>query len=238
MKIFAFVLAVLLLFCGCGKKPVFEEVVGNDLPWSDISELRPAVMVGGELYYYDDYFFTKYIPESYTMIGEFSPVPYELPDEELEMRYKRKYSGKVYAGDETNATVYVVFDGDDEKHCIRFAHEKMMDNSVGHNGIIRYGEKLFLHPGSVSDSNLSDELPEGFSSSGTLRYIGIDYFPQNDFETNLKSYWGGGDTDGKELYASPDNTDIIYIQYMDYHRDEFSVKYLRCDILDESKVIE
>ncbi|MBR3936124.1 MAG: hypothetical protein IKJ57_06200 [Oscillospiraceae bacterium] len=232
MRKLAFVLVLLILFCGCGAEPVFEEDVGYDFPWSDISRLRPAIMVGGELYYYDDYFLLKFIPESYTTVGKFTPVPDELPTEELQMRCNSEFSGTVYAGNETNSTVYISFDGD-EKYCIRFAHEKMIDSSVGHNGIIRYGEKLFLHPGSVSDNNLHDELPEGYALAGTLKYIGIDYFPQNDFETNLKSYWGGGDTDGKEIYANTNNTDVIYIQYIDYHRDEFTIKYLRCPSFEE-----
>lgn len=230
MKKLIFVFALLVLFSGCyAPAPTGY----NSLPWSDISRERPAIMVGGEIYCYDDDFITKYIPENYTEVGRFVPVPDELPDEELEMRCKKSFSGRVFAGDKTNTTVYVIFDGEDEKYCLRFVHEKMTDGSVGHNGFISYGGKLYLLPSAGYDGNLFEELPEGFVSAGKLHYIGVDNLPQKDLETNLKYHSGSDHTDGNEIFADPDDQSAVYAHFTRYTKEGPVVLYLKCELIEE-----
>ena len=124
MRKLVFVLVLLILFCSCGAEPVYEEPVGiNSLPWSDMSRKnneRPVIMIGGELYYFDDYIGIRGLPEEYSEIGDIVPIADKIPEKDFEILCKDEFSGKVFAGDETNTTVYIVLD-DDEEYCIRFA---------------------------------------------------------------------------------------------------------------------
>lgn len=238
MRKLVFVLVLLILFCSCGAEPVYEEPVGiNSLPWSDMSRKnneRPIIMIGGELYYFDDYIGIRGLPEEYSEIGEIVPVADKIPEKDFEILCKDEFSGKVFAGNETNTTIYIVLD-DDEEYCIRFACEKMMTNPnmVGHNSIIYYGGRLYEHNYSLGGESYTDEVPEGFEPVGELEYIGINNIPQNDLETNCKMDNYSSSVDGREVYANPGDSSVIYVFNIEYWSKGSYTNYLRCEAFEE-----
>ena len=238
MRKLAFVLVLLILFGGCGAEPVYEEPVGiNSLPWSDMSRKnneRPVIMVGGELYYFDDYIGIRGLPEEYSEIGEIVPVADKIPEKDFEILCKDEFSGKVFAGNETNTTVYIVLD-DNEEYCVRFACEKMMQNpnTVGHNGMISYGGKLYNINYGHSGEEYYDELPEGFESVGRLVYIGVDNLPQNDFESNMNYDNHGATVNNKEIFANPDDLSKVFVFNVRTWSGGTVYNYLCCPVFEE-----
>lgn len=239
MKKLVFVLVLLILSVGCTGEPmIYEEPTGmNSLPWSHMSNKnneRPVIMVGGELFYFDDYVGTAALPKEYSEIGNIVPVADKIPEKDFEILCRDEFSGKVFAGDETNTTVYIVLD-DVEEYCIRFACEKMMQdpNTVGHNGMISYGGILYnINYGHSGEAYL-DELPKGFVSVGRLEYIGVNNLPQNDLESNMNYDNYGSSVDGKEVFANPDDTSMILVFNIKHWREGTVYNYLCCPAFEE-----
>ncbi len=238
MKKLAFVLALLLLFYGCGKEPVYEEPVGiNSLPWSHMSNKdneRPVIMVGGELYYFDDYIGIRGLPEEYSEVGSIVPIADKIPEKDFEILCKKEFSGKVFAGSEANTTVYIVLDSEKD-YCIRFACEKMIQdpNTVGHDGMISYGGRLYNISYGYSGEEYFDELPEGFVSAGKLVYIGIDNFPQNDFESNMDYANYGASVNNKEVFVNSDDPSMVLVFNVRHWSGGTIYNYLCCPLLEE-----
>ena len=231
-KLFILVLALLML-CGCGDAPVYEEPVGGDcLPWSDMSNKnneRPIIFLNGTLYYYDEYITILAIPENYFEAGNIVPVSDKIPEDDFEILCKDKFSGKVFVGDETNTTVYVALDGN-EKHCIRFVCEKMVTepSRVGHDNLLYYGGNLYELSFQKGAGFSFKELPEGFVFAGKLECIKIDNFPQNDFETNCRYDAFSNSVNGKEVFINPDNLSEIYVATLYYWREGSYTNYTKC----------
>ncbi len=235
MRKSVFILVLLILFAGCGKEPVYEEPVGYLLPWSDLSienNERPVIMVGGELYYFDDYVGKGKIPEEYSEIGKAVPVTDNVPKKDLEIFCKDGFSGKVFAGGENNTTVYIVADGENGL-CIRFACEKMVQNPnvVGHNGMISYGGKLYMINYGYGEEYF-EELSAGFELSGELEYIGIDNVPQNDFETNMFYDGYGSSVNEKKVFTNPADTSMILIENTVHWAEGSYINFLCCPVFE------
>ena len=236
-KLFCLLLIVLavLVFSGCGESLVYEEPVGgNCLPWSDMSNKnneRPIISVNGTLYYFDEYVAILAIPENYSEAGNIIPVSDKIPEDDFEILCKDEFSGKVFVGDETNTTVYVVLDGN-EKYCIRFVCEKMITepNRVGHDDLVYYSENLYELGFNKGAGFTTKELPEGFVFAGKLEYIKIDNLPQKDFETNCRYDAFGNSVDGKEVFINPDDLSEIYVATLHYWREGSYTAYTKCII--------
>ena len=238
MKKLLFLLALALAFSGCGKEMFFEQPVGeNSLPWSHMSRKnneRPVIMVNEELYYFDDYVGINVLPKEYSEAGSIVPVADKIPENNLEILCKDEFSGKVFIGNETNTTVYIVPD-DDEKHCIRFACKKMMQdpNTVGHNGLIFYGGRLYIINYGHSGEEYYDELPKGFEQAGSLVYIGVDNLPQNDFESNMNYDNHGASVNNKKIYTNPNDPSVVFVSNVITWSEGTIYNYLCCPALKE-----
>ena len=79
-----------------------------DGPWADFGNIRPVIMVNGEKFYYGEYFSGGIIPDGYSETGETVSVGDSEPLNNLEIQSGTEISGKVFAGDETKATVYIL----------------------------------------------------------------------------------------------------------------------------------
>ncbi|MBR5872415.1 MAG: hypothetical protein IKZ06_02055 [Oscillospiraceae bacterium] len=232
-KIVIVLMAIVLVLSGCRESSVYEEPVGgNCLPWSDMSNEnneRPVIFVNGTLYYYDDYIGIIAIPENYTEAGNIIPVSDKIPENDFEILCKDKFSGKVFVGDETNTTVYITLDGN-EKYCIRFVCEGMITepNRVGHDSFVCYGGDLYEISFQKGEEFTLEELPEDFVPAGKLKYIKIDNFPQNDFETNCRYDAFGNSVDGKEVFINPDDLSEIYVATLYSWREGSYTIYTKC----------
>ena len=234
-KLFCILLAIFMVFVfsGCKEDLFYEEPVGeNSLPWSDMSNKnneRPIISVNGTLYYFDEYVAILAIPENYSEAGNIIPVSDKIPEDDFEILCKDEFSGKVFIGDETNTTVYVVLDGN-EKYCIRFVCEKMITepNRVGHDDLVCYSGNLYELSFQKGAGFTTKELPEGFVFAGKLEYIKIDNLPQNDFETNCRYDAFGNSVDGKEVFINPDDLSEIYISTLHYWAEGSYTAYTKC----------
>ena len=88
----------------------------------------------------------------------------------------------------------------------------------------------------VVDSNMSvDNLSNSFeinSSSFSSKYIKIDNFPQNDFETNCRYDAFGNSVDGKEVFINPEDLSEIYVATLYYWREGSYTIYTKCVICE------
>lgn len=235
--------AVFLLFVIVAN-PLFAKIkekeyesAPSENPWPEYGGIRPAVMVNGEIYYYESFFPTKNIPQSYNVAGKISSVTKEKPAKDFQIRCGTEYSGTVFAGDETNTTVYVVPDSSDGKSewCDRFVCSKMAvkPDASGYNGILFYNGRLYEHNYGGGAGYFFEELPKGFEPVGNLVYVGTDNLPQNNFETNINYDNNLNSVERREVYANPDDDSSIYVLHIRYKSGSYTISYLKCKTFEE-----
>ena len=184
-----------------------------DGPWADFGNIRPVIMVNEEKFYYGEYFSGGFIPEKYSEVGNTVFIGDSEPLNHLEIKSGAEFSGKVFVGDGTNATVYILPDSPEwaKGGSFRFVCEKMVTepNRSGYDSLISYGGNLYELSFQKGEGFSFEELPEGFASAGKLEYIKIDNLPQNDFETNCRQDAFGNSVDGAEVFINPDDLSEI-----------------------------
>ena len=203
-------------------------------PWANFGNIRPVIMVNGGKYYYGEYFSGGIIPKGYSEIGETVFVGDSEPLKNFEIKSGTEISGKVFAGDKTNATVYVLADSPEwaKGGSFRFVCEKMVTepNRSGYDSLLFYGGNLYELSFQKGEDFSTKELPEGFVSAGKLKYIKIDNLPQNDFETNCRQDAFGNSVDGKEVFINPDDLSEIYVATLHYWKEGSYTVYTKCII--------
>lgn len=240
---FIALVAVLLLFIFV-INPVFAKInekenknIPDENPWTEFGGIRPAVMVNGEIYYYESFFPAKNIPQSYNAAGKISSVTKEVPKKELQLQCGTEYSGTVFAGDETNTTVYVVPDSSESETlwCARFVCSKMAVNpeSSGYNGILFYNGRLYEHNYGGGAGYFFEELPDGFEPVGNLVYVGTDNLPDNNFETNINYDNNLNSVERREVYANPDDDSSVYVLHIRYKNGSYTISYLKCKAFEK-----
>lgn len=228
MKKLVFIFVFLLLFSGCS--PVFDDYEGIG-PWFDFGNIRPVINVNGEKYYYGEYFSSGFIPAGYSEAGNAVFIGDSEPLNHLEIKSGTEISGKVFVGNETNATVYILADSPEwTGGSFRFVCEKMVPepNRSGYDSLIYYGGNLYELSFQKGEDFTAKELPEGFVFAGKLEYIKIDNLPQNDFETNCRQDAFGNSVDGKEIFINPDDLSEIYVATLHYWREGSYTAYTKC----------
>lgn len=230
-KLLAWTLIVLslFLFVGCGRE---EPVSYDDNPLSSGSGwygdlpkgIRPMVMVNGKLYRWTgmskEFLFqgsevyqmgdaATVLPEGYTAAGEISGITEEVPFEELQLRAGFEATGTVYVNEQTPEAVYVLMTTDWLTDTyIRFVSDDLRDNEC----ITYHGQQYRFALG----GELVKELPESCALVGTLHYIGADSIPLQDLETNRIADGCSKYLDGREAYAAPDNSGVLYVYEHQY----------------------
>lgn len=226
---FAFIMVLSFSSCSSLIAPEVEPWVG---PFTEFGDIRPEINLNGKKYYYGEYLKTGYIPEGYSEAGYSVFVGDSEPLNDLEIKSGTEISGKVFSGNETNATVYILLDSPEwakgGSFCF-FCEEMITElNRAGWDSLVAYGGKLYelsFHKG--RDFGF-EELPEGFVFAGKLDYIGIDNLPQKDFETNCKNDAFDKSVDGKEVFINPDDLSEIYVSTLYYWAEGSYTVYTKC----------
>ena len=233
MFCFLFVFALIFSFSACSSliAPEVESWVG---PFTEFGNIRPVIMVNGEKFYYGEYFSGGFIPEEYSEIGNSFFVGDSEPLNNLNLKSGTEISGKVFAGDETNATVYILADSPEwaKGGTFRFVCKKMVTepNIAGYDSLLFYGGNLYELSFQKGEGFTAKELPEGFVSAGKLEYIKVDNLPQNDFETNCRQDAFGNSVDGKEVFINPEDLSEIYVATLYYWAEGSYTAYTKCII--------
>lgn len=224
MKKLVFVLAFLLLFCGCG-------FPGTDGPWAEFGNIRPIIMVNGKNYFLDQGFSSGFIPEDYKEIGEVSSVTKEYPTKELQIRSGVPISGKVFSGENT-ATVYIMLSEPEfmKGYSMQLICQDLITNPdyPGHRILIYLDGKFYQFDEKSKDK--SENIPYGFEKAGTLKTIGADRIPQNDFEINIGH---GSSVSGRNVYVNPADSSAIYVYQTLYEGTGPSAVYIKCPVFEE-----
>lgn len=191
----------------------------GDLP----KGLRPMLMVNGKLFRWTGMskelhildsgeVFTvadnsTILPDGYEPIGEISGITEEVPTQELQLRAAFKASGTMYTNAETPEVIYVLMTTDwFEDHYIRFVSDDLKDCEC----IAYLGRQYRINVGTDICERVK-ELPEGCELVGKLRYIGRDLLPVNDLEVNRPGDSFSKVLDGREVYADPNDSSVIYV---------------------------
>lgn len=225
-KLFAWTLIVLslLLFVGCGREKLpshDDNPLSSGSGWhGDLPKgIRPMVMVNGKLYRWTgmskEFLFqgaevyrigdsSTVLPEGYTAFGEISGITEEVPSEELQLRAGFEATGTVYVSDRTPEAVYIFMTTDwFSDSYIRFVSDDLHDNEC----IAYLGQQYLFR----LDGEIVKELPETCTLIGTLNYIGADSIPLQDLETNRIADGYSKFLDGREVYANPNDSAVLYV---------------------------
>ena len=228
-KLFCILLAVLALLVFSACSPSFDYYEG---PWAEFGNIRPVININGEKYYYGEYFSGGFIPEKYFEVGNTVFIGDSEPLNHLEIKSGTEFFGKVFVGDGTNATVYILPDSPEwaKGGSFRFVCEKMVTepNRSGYDSLISYGGNLYELSFQKGEGFSFEELPEGFVSAGKLKYIKIDNLPQNDFETNCRQDAFGNSVDGAEVFINPNDLSEIYVATLHYWKEGSYTVYTKC----------
>lgn len=236
----AFLMCVVVL-SGCGESAGNENVVvpdgGETIPeyennilssgsgwYGDLPNgLRPMLMVNGKLFRWTgmskEYHFidsgevytvgdtSTILPDGYEPMGEINAITEEVPTQELQLRAAFEATGTVYTNMETPEAIYVLMTTDwFEDSYIRFVSDDLKDHEC-----IAYQGRQYRINGGTDICERVKELPEGCLLIGTLKYIGRDKIPSNDLETNRISDSYSRYIDGREVYADPNDSSVIYV---------------------------
>ena len=225
-----FALVIILSFSACSSANGHR----YDGPWADFGNIRPVITVNGEKYYYGEYFSSEFIPKEYSEIGNTVFIGDSEPLNNLEIKSGTEISGKVFVGDETNTTIYILADSPEwaKDGSFRFVSEKMVTepNRSGYDSLIYYGGNLYELSFQKGEGFSTKELPERFVPAGKLEYIKVDNLPQNDFETNCRQDAFGNSVDGAEVFINPDDLSEIYVATLHYWKEGSYTVYTKCII--------
>ena len=261
--VLSLVLALLLAGCGAGPdaENSFDEVPAEGSPQIQTYEnnplssgsgwfgdlpngLRPMILVDGTLYRWaglsqeplaigSDVFLpgssSTCLPEGYTAAGTISGLTEEVPAEELQLRAAFSATGTVYTSEASPEVVYVNMTTDWlENSFIRFVSDDLMDNEC-----ISYEGHRYLFRTNTDLSPRVEELPEGCVLIGTLTFIGRDLLPFGHLETNRQADGFGKLLDGREVYADPEDSSVLYVYEHYYWARGDHPAWRECRLLEE-----
>ena len=261
--ILSFVLTLLLAGCGIGSgaengsgdvpaegsRPIqiYENnVLSSGSGWfGDLPNgLRPMILVEGTLYRWaglsqeslvigSDVFLpgssSTYLPKGYTAAGAISGLTEEVPETEFQLRAAFSATGTVYTSKASPEVIYVNMTTDWlENSFIRFVSDDLMDNEC-----ISYQGKHYLFRTNTDVSPRVEELPEGCVLIGTLTFIGRDLLPSGHLETNRQADGFGKLLDGREVYADPEDSSVLYVYEHYYWARGDHPAWRECRLLEE-----
>lgn len=217
----------------------------GDLPGG----FTPVIMVNGKLYTWTgmskEYIYIEaddgytdvvivgdtstVLPNGYSEAGEILSITAETPTENLQLMAGFEASGTVYTSEVTPEAVYVLMTTDwFENYYIRFVSDDLRDGEC-----ISYNGSQYRISIGTGISETVEELPDGYVLVGTLKYMGDDYVPSADLETNCVSDSYGHYLDGREVYADPNNNSVIYVYEHHYWAQGDYPAYLACKLWGE-----
>ena len=169
-------------------------------------DIHPEIMIDGKIYYWDK---VNPLPvgKDYTKYGEISKASKTTPDEECEIMIgSKKANGIIYTSEKTPNAVYICMSADwFENDFIRFISAELRAGYTVYLGGSYY---------KISNDSIIRELPESCEYLGKLKYIGEDYLPQNNLETNCGGYNIGGfsgNMNGRAVYFDTADPEHIYV---------------------------
>ena len=184
-------------------------VNGTLFRWTGMSK-EPHTTPSGEVYTQGDA--STFLPPGYTAVGVISGITEEVPAQELQLRAAFKASGTVFTSEETPEVVYVLMTTDwFQDFYIRFVSDALHDNES-----IFYGGREYRISIDREICEVIKELPASCQPVGTLTYIGSDSLPHRDLETNCIADGYSKALHGREVFADPDDSSILYVYEHQY----------------------
>lgn len=183
-------------------------------------DIHPEIMIDGKIYYWDK---VNPLPvgKGYTEYGEISKATKTTPDEECEIMIgSKKANGIIYTSKETSNAVYIYMSVDwFENKYVRFVSAELKAGYTVYLGGSHY---------KISNDSFVRELPESCEYLGKLKYIGEDYLPQNNLETNCSSDSYNRKLDGRAVYFDTADPDHIYVYTKKYTISGEYDAYIKC----------
>lgn len=215
---------------------------------SPLGDVTPQVLVGDTIYYWVGLYQehagantpdkqasvisdgSTYLPEGFTAYGTLTAVT-AAPVKELEFQAEFSASGTVYRNPDVPEVVYIRMTTDwFQDSYIRFASRNIFDGDR-----IAWNGQQYCAPFRKGTDTPLEALPEGVVSIGTLHFIGQDYMPEKDLETNCISDDIGMSLEGREVFADPEDSDYIYVCKS---RSDSSGGYYQCPVWKESYLLK
>lgn len=213
-----------------------------------LGTVTPQILVDGTVYYWSGMSQQKqgadtagmqvisqadgktYLPEGFTEYGAFLTSVGTPPTEDLQMQADFPAFGTVYRNPEAPEVIYILITTDwFESEYVRFASREIFDG-----GRIAWGGKQYRAAFQLEVQSFLEELPKGAVAVGTLQYIGQDYMPQNDLETNIPCDNYAYSLEGREVFADPKDPDHIYVYATHYWSGGSYGVYWKCPLWESS----
>lgn len=174
---------------------------------------------------------STYLPAGFTEYGSFLATIDTPPTENLQMQADFSAFGTVYRNPDVPEVVYIRMTTDwFQDSYIRFASRNIFDGDR-----IAWNGQQYCAPFRKGTDTPLEALPEGVVSIGTLHFIGQDYMPEKDLETNCISDDIGMSLEGREVFADPEDSDYIYVCKS---RSDSSGGYYQCPVWKESYLLK
>lgn len=210
------------------------------------SDIRPALLVDGTLFYWTGPAMAivgadipgamvstiatgdTCLPEGYKPYGEIISVTTDPAAKDGELTAGFSASGTIYTSEATPEAVYVRMTTDwFTHHYIRFVSAQLDGSRLRWQGRdYRIGQSAWNSPALL----WLEELPEGYAAVGQLHYVGRDILPEEDLETNGTSDGYGYSLEGREVYVNPDDPEYVYVLAPRYWRGGQTDGYWQCPL--------
>ena len=211
---------------------------------SPLGNITPQILVGDTVYYWSGTVQeltgtqtnTNRIspPEGFHEYGGFLATVDTPPTEDLQMQAEFSAFGTVYRNPDAPEVIYILMTTDwFNDTYVRFASRDIFDGDR-----IAWNGQQYCVPFRKGIDTPLEALPETAVSIGALHFIGLDYIPQKDLETNCIGDDHGHSLEGREAFYDTNNPDVIYIYAMDYSSDGSKGVYWECPIWEESYLLK
>ena len=221
----------------------------SDSDSSPLGDITPQLLVGDKVYYWagmsqqhtgadtpgkrvsvpsDG---STYLPEGFKEYGSFLATVDTPPTEELQLQADFSAFGTVYRNPDAPEVVYILITTDwFESRYVRFASREIFDGDR-----IAWGGTQYCAMFRKGTDAPLEKLPKGAVSIGTLHYIGRDYMPEKDLETNCISDDYAMSLEGREVFADPNEPDYIYVYSTHLNSGG---GYYKCPVWKESHALQ
>ena len=109
---------------------------------------------------------------------------------------------------------------------------KFMSDDLNDSQCFYYdGNYYRITPGIYTDTEIVKELPAGSVVIGKLKYIGEDYVPTNDFETNCNHDCYGYSLDERDVLFSANDEGYLYVYMKSYWAEGSYDSWYRCNLV-------
>lgn len=236
-RLFLILLCVLLfLTCGCNRKSDSPDTMFDGTYPGDF---QPVLRVNDCLYSWAGYSYDYVVaegsdsvsvaagetilPQGYAEFGKITDVTEDAPAD-MELRADFSGTGTIFTNPDQPEAVYVLLKSSvlQKDRYVRFVTPVLETPTLSYRGSL-------YAIGDLED--LKKELPEGYSSIGSLTYIGKDLIPEEDFETNCFTDCYSKTLDGRQVYGSEGNTATLYLAQTKYSALGDSQCYIPCHYL-------